>query len=357
MKSEFQILAINVGSTSTKVSCFKGTEPVVRETITYSGDDLSRYGSLEEQLPRRKEDVLAVLAGHAVDMNEIDIIVSRGGLGKPGPAGAYEINKAMRDDLITGKYGRHPSALGPAMAMELGETYNRRAIVIDPPSTDEFQELARISGLTGIERKSAFHALNQKAAARRAASGLGKAYEAINLVVAHLGGGITVGAHKKGSVIDCTHGLSEGPFTPERSGGLPTIDLINLAFSGEYSRDELEKQLVGRGGLFSYLGTTDAKKIQGMVIDGDEKAERIYKAMAYQVAKDIGSMYAVLKGDVRGIVLTGGLAQSQLFTHWIEEWVSAIAPVFIFPGEDEMAALAEGAARVLQGEEETKTYE
>jgi butyrate kinase len=357
MTSEFQIVAINVGSTSTKIACLKGMETIVRETITYGADDLSRYDSLEAQLPRRKEDVLAVLAKNAVDMKDLDIIVSRGGLGKPGPAGAYEINNAMRDDLLTGKYGRHPSALGPAMAMELGQTYNLQAIVVDPPSTDEFHELARISGLAGIERKSIFHALNQKAAARRAAAALGSPYEEVNLVVAHLGGGITVGAHRHGSVIDCTHGLSEGPFTPERAGSLPTIDLVNLAFSGTWGRDELERRLAGRGGLFSYLGTTDAKKIEERVTGGDTEAERIFKAMAYQVAKDIGSMYAVLKGDAQGIVLTGGLAQSQIFTGWIEEWITAIAPVFIFPGEDEMAALAEGAVRVLRGEETTLIYE
>lgn len=357
MTAEFRILAINVGSISTKIACFKGTESEVSGSITYSSEELSQYSTLRDQLPRREEDVLAFLNDHNVNLNTIDIIISRGGLGKPGPAGAYAINTAMCDDLLDGKYGRHPSAFGPAMAMALGGNYNRQAIVIDPPSTDEFQELARFSGLPGIERKSAFHALNHKAAARRAAAQLGKLYEAINLVVAHLGGGITIGAHKKGVVIDCTHGLSEGPFTPERSGGLPAFDLVDLSYSGKYSRDELEKILVGRGGLYAYLGTTDAKKVQDTVKKGDKQAERIFKAMAYQVAKDIGAMYVVLKGNVQGIILTGGLAQSALFTHWIEEWISAIAPVFIYPGEDEMLAMAEGAVRVLRGEEPVKQYE
>ncbi len=357
MNSEFCILAINVGSTSTKIACFKGTDPVISESIAYSSDELSQYTSLQEQLPRREEDVMAFLNNHAVNPNNIDIIISRGGLGKPGPAGAYEINTAMCEDLLAGKYGRHPSALGPAMAMAIGGKYNRQAIVIDPPSTDEFHTLARVSGLPDIERKSAFHALNQKAAARRAAAQLGQPYDAINLVVAHLGGGITIGAHKKGNVIDCTHGLGEGPFTPERSGGLPTLDLVKLAYSEKYSRDELEKKLVGRGGLFAYLGTTDAKKIQAMVKEGNKQAEHIFKAMAYQVAKDIGAMYVVLKGNVQGIVLTGGLSQSALFTHWIEEWISAIAPVFVYPGEDEMLAMAEGAVRVLRGEEHVTKYE
>lgn len=356
MNSEFRILAVNVGSTSTKIAYLIGTKAVVSESITYSSDELSQYGSLREQLPRREQDMLAFLNNHAINLNDIDIIISRGGLGKPGSAGAYEINATMCQDLLEGTYGRHPSALGPAMAMGIGGKYNRPAIVIDPPSTDEFHELARISGLPGIERKSAFHALNQKAAARRAAAQLGKPYETINLVVAHLGGGITIGAHKKGAVIDCTHGLSEGPFTPERCGSLPTLDLIKLAYSGEYSRDQIEKKLVGRGGLFAYLDTTDAKEVQEMVKKGNKQAEFIFKAMAYQVAKDIGAMYVVLKGNVQGIVLTGGLAQSELFTHWVEEWVSAIAPVFKYPGEDEMLAMAEGAARVLRGEEQVKQY-
>jgi len=357
MNSELRILAINVGSTSTKITCFKGTQPMVTESITYSSDELSQYRSLEDQLPRREADVFAFLDNHAVNVDDIDIIISRGGLGKPGAAGAYEINTTMCEDLLTGKYGRHPSALGPAIAMRIGEKHNRPAIVIDPPSTDEFHELARISGLPDIERKSAFHALNQKAAARRAAAQLGKAYEAVNLVVAHLGGGITIGAHKNGAVIDCTHGLGEGPFTPERCGSLPTLDLVKLSYSGEYSRDKLEKILVGRGGLFAYLDTTDAKKVQDMIKTGNTRAELIFKAMAYQVAKDIGAMYAVLKGNVQGIVLTGGLAQSELLTQWIEDWIGSIAPVFIYPGEDEMLAMAEGAARVLRKDEQVKKYE
>lgn len=357
MGKEFRILAVNVGSTSTKIGLFKETLPIITETITYSSDDLAQYEGLREQLPRREEDLYAFLRSHDVNLQEIDIVISRGGLGRPGPAGAYQITDSMCEDLLEGKYGKHPSALGPAMARDMSQKLEIPAIVMDPPSTDEFQALARITGLPEIERKSAFHALNQKAAARRAAAALGKKYDHINFVVAHLGGGITIGAHKKGLVIDCTHGLSEGPFTPERAGSLPTLDLIELAVSGTSDSGSLHKKMVGQGGLMAYLGTSDARQVQDMVRNGDKQAELIYHAMAYQVAKDIGSMYAVLKGNVQGIVLTGGLAQSELFTRWIEEWISALAPVFVYPGEDEMLAMAEGAVRVLRGEEVLKQYD
>jgi len=241
------------------------------------------------------------------------------------------------------------------MAMGLARQYGIPAVVIDPPSTDEFQPLARVSGLPEIERKSAFHALNQKAAARRAAAKLGKRYEDVNLVVAHLGGGITIGAHSRGRVIDCTHGLTEGPFSPERAGALPTQDLLDLA--GRMGPKDLSKKLVGQGGLAAYLGTTDAVKVEAAVKAGDAKAELIYRAMAYQVAKDIGAMAAVLAGDVDAVVLTGGLAHSGMLTGWVGKQVQFIAPVCIFPGEDEMEAMAEGALRILRGEETPRTYQ
>lgn len=229
------VFVINVGSTSTRVSFFKMTKVIARKTIEYSSAELVQYKDLKDQLPLRESDILKFVSDNHIDMEEVDIIVSRGGLGKPGPAGAYEINGAMCDDLITGKYGgeKHPSALGPKMALDMSKKYGIRAIVIDMPGTDEFQPLARISGLPDIERTSGFHALNQKAAARRAAGEMGKRYVDTNLVIAHLGGGITIGAHRCGLVIDCTHGLSEGPFTPGRAGSVPNIkrcrkDCINI---------------------------------------------------------------------------------------------------------------------------------
>ncbi len=356
MDREHRLLVINVGSTSTKVACFKGGEPVALETIRYSSEALASFSSLGDQLPLREEDVLNFLDKNGIRLEEMDMVVSRGGLGNPAPAGAYRIDETMCRDLLEGKYGKHPSALGPAMALDFSKQYGMPAIVIDPPSTDEFEPPARISGIPEIERKSAFHALNQKIAARRFAREAGKTYEELNLIVAHLGGGITIGAHRKGRVIDCTHGLGEGPFTPERAGSLPTTDLLDMAFSGTRDKKQIMSRLVGQGGLFAYLGTTDAQKVEGLVKAGDEKAARVYEAMAYQVAKDIGAMGTVLKGEIDGIVLTGGLAHSEMLTGWIRERVQSVAPVFVFAGEDEMSALAEGGLRVLRGEEDVKSY-
>lgn len=356
MHKGHHLFVINVGSTSTKVAWFIGNDLMVLETIRYSSEDLTRYSSVEEQLTLRERDLLEFLKKNGIGLEEVDMIVSRGGLGRPAEAGAYEIDEAMCRDLLGGKFGKHPSALGPAIALDFSRKYGMPAIVIDPPSTDEFQPLARFSGLPEIERKSAFHALNQKAAARRLAEELGKKYEGMNLVVAHLGGGITVGAHQKGRVIDCTHGLAEGPFTPERAGSLPTADLLDMAFSGKFDKRQILRRLVGQGGLFAYLGTNDDEKIQEMIRAGDEKAKRVYEAMAYQIAKEIGAMSVALKGEIDGIILTGGLANSEMMTGLIREWIKFIAPVFVYPGEDEIAALAEGGLRVLRKEEELKKY-
>jgi len=349
------ILAINVGSTSTKVAFYRDSERLVQESISYSAAELSRYEGLGEQLPLREEGLRKFIEKNAIDMSKVDLVISRGGLGRPGPAGAYSIVQAMCDDLLQGRYGKHPSALGPAMALGLARQYHMPAVVIDPPSTDEFQPLARVSGLPEIERKSAFHALNQKAAARKAAGQLSRRYEDVNFVVAHLGGGITIGAHCKGQVIDCTHGLTEGPFSPERAGALPTQDLLDLA--GRMSPKDLARKLVGQGGLAAYLGTTNAVDVEAAVKKGDAKAELIYRAMAYQIAKDIGAMAAVLAGDVDGVVLTGGLAHSEMLTGWVRQRVKFIAPVFVFPGEDEMEAMASGALRILRGEETPREYQ
>lgn len=356
MNKEHRLLVINVGSTSTKIGWFSGRDHAVLETIRYTSEALASYKSIGEQLPRREDDILKFLARNGISMEEIDMIVSRGGLGKPSPAGAYRIDERMCRDLLEGKYGMHPSALGPAISLDIAKRYGMPAIVIDPPSTDEFQPLARISGLPEIERKSAFHALNQKIAARKLAREMGRKYEELNLVVAHLGGGITIGAHQKGRVIDCNHGLAEGPLTPERAGSLPTIDLLDLAFSGKFDKKEMQGRLVGQGGLLAYLSTTDDQKIQDIIKAGDERAKLIYEAMAYQIAKDIGAMSVVLKGVIDGIILTGGLANSEMLTDWIREWVGFLAPVFVYPGDDELSALAEGGLRVLLKEEEVKSY-
>ncbi|MDQ5986835.1 MAG: Butyrate kinase [Syntrophus sp. SKADARSKE-3] len=357
MDEEHSLLIINVGSTSTKVACFRGKDVIALENIQYRAEELAVFPSLEEQLPLRKEGVMKFLKKNGISLDGMDMVVSRGGLGKPAPAGAYQINESMCRDLLTGKYGKHPSALGPAMALEFSKKFGMPVMIIDPPSTDEFEPLARISGISEIERKSGFHALNQKMAARKYAASIEKKYEEINVVVAHLGGGVTIGAHKRGRVVDCTHGLAEGPFTPERAGALPTMDLLDLAFSGTLDKKQVQGRLVGQGGLASYLGTTDAQKVEAMIREGDDNAKLIYEAMAYQIAKDIGAMAVVLKGRIEGIILTGGLTHSLMLTDWIKERVRFLAPVYIYPGEDEMTALAEGGLRVLRKEEEMKIYE
>ncbi len=354
MEKTHHVLAVNVGSTSTKAAFYRDEERLVQETLTYGAADLAKYKNLKDQLPLREAGLRAFIEKNSIDISRVDLVISRGGLGRPGPAGAYAVDQAMCDDLMEGRYGKHPSALGPSMALGLSRQYRMPAVVIDPPSTDEFQPLARVSGLPEIERKSAFHALNQKAAARKAARRLNKRYEDVNLVVAHLGGGITVGAHCRGQVIDCTHGLTEGPFSPERAGALPTQDLLDL--SVRLGPKDLSKRLVGQGGLAAYLGTTNAVEVEAAVKKGDAKADVIYRAMAYQIAKDIGAMAAVLSGEVDGVVLTGGLAHSKMLTGWVEERTKFIAPVFVFPGEDEMEAMAEGALRILRGEETPREY-
>lgn len=356
MDEQYHLLIINVGSTSTKVACFHGDNVMAQETLVYQSENLGRFTSLAEQLPLREQGIIEFIEKEGIELAGIDMIVSRGGLGRPAPAGAYHVDEGMCLDLLEGTYGKHPSALGPAMALNLSIRYDIPAIVVDPPSTDEFEPLARVSGIPEIERKSALHALNQKSAARWCAAGMGKGYEEINVVVAHLGGGVTIGAHRKGRIVDCTNGLAEGPFTPERAGALPTMDLVELVFSGKMDREQIQGRLVGRGGLAAYLGTTDAQVIEEQVRGGDERARQVFEAMAYQAAKDIGAMSTVLAGEIQGIVLTGGLARSAMLTGWISERVRFIAPVFVYPGEDEMRALAEGGLRVLRNEEEVKSY-
>jgi len=344
------ILVLNMGSTSSKIAVFRGRSPLFQEDVPFL-ESLP----LPEQLPLRREQLTRLLTEKQIDLQELDLIVSRGGLMKPLPAGIYGINEAMCQDLLSGKYGVHPSGLGPVIARDLAAARGISAIVLDAPSTDEFQELARFSGHPALERKSGLHALSQKAAARQVAELMGLEVEKGRFVVAHLGGGITVGAHLKGRVVDCTHGLHEGPFTPERAGALPTLPLVELALSG-IEKDRLQQQLVGAGGVAAYLGTKDVREVERRVQAGDRQAEAVLAALVYQVAKEIGAMATVLQGQVDAIVLTGGLSRSGLLVGWLRERVSFIAPVQVVP-ENEMLALAEGGLRALSGKEEVKTYE
>lgn len=357
MSEVFRLLIINPGSTSTKIAIYDNEKPVLEETLRHSTEELAKYERIYDQYEFRKNIILETLNEKGINLTKLSAVVGRGGLLKPIDGGTYRVNERMLEDLKVGVLGEHASNLGGILAHEIASQLNIPAFIVDPVVVDEMEDVARISGMPELERKSIFHALNQKAVARRAAKELGKNYNEVNLIVAHLGGGVSVGAHKKGRVVDVNNALDgEGPFSPERTGGLPVGDLVKLCFSGKYTLEEMKKKIKGNGGLVAYLGTNDAREVVKMIKNGDKKAELVYKAMAYQVAKEIGSLAAVLEGKVDGIILTGGIAYDKEFTQWIIDRVSFIAKVFVYPGEDEMIALAEGGLRVLRGEEEAKEY-
>jgi butyrate kinase len=353
----FRLLVINPGSTSTKISVFKDENEVWQKTIAHPPEELARYGRIAEQYALRRDAVLRALAEAGLAPGDFAAVVGRGGMLRPIPSGTYRINQRMLDDLRRPGEREHASNLGALVAHELASAVGIPAFVVDPVSVDEFEPLARVAGLPGIERRSFSHALSLKAAARKAARTLGRAYEEINLVVAHLGGGISVSAHRRGRMVDVNQGLDgTGPFSPERAGGLPVGDVLRLAFSGRYTYDELFRLITRQGGLYAHLGTNDAREVERRIAAGDDHARLIYEAMAYQIAKEIGLMATVLYGDVQGVVLTGGLAHSQMLVTWIRERVAWIAPVLVFPGQEEMLAMAQGALRVLRGEEEAQEY-
>lgn len=355
--SSQRILAINPGSTSTKIAIFENEKCLFETTLRHSTEEISKYKHIFDQYEFRKNVILDVLNEKEINLTKLNAVVGRGGLLKPIEGGTYLVSERMLEDLKRGVLGEHASNLGGVLAFEIASKLNIPSYIVDPVVVDELEEIARISGIPEIERISIFHALNQKAVARRAAKEMGRDYTDLNLIVAHLGGGISVGAHKKGRVVDVNNALDgEGSFSPERSGGLPVGDLIKLCFSGTMTQGEIKKRITGNGGLVAYLGTNNAKEVSERIAAGDSEAELVYKAMAYQVAKEIGSCSAVLKGDVDAILLTGGIAYDKQFIEWIEKRVQFIAPVKKYPGEDEMTALAEGAQRILNGEEEAKRY-
>lgn len=298
-----------------------------------------------------------MLSGAGIATDSIDAVVGRGGLVEPIDSGVYIINEHMLDDLHNSSEVVHASALGGIIAYEIGQSLGIPAYVVDPIVVDELDQYAKLTGLPGIERRSIFHALNQKNIARRCAADLGEPYENCRFIVAHMGGGITVGAHRYGRVIDVNDALSgEGPFTPERTGAVPLIPLIELCYSGAYTKQELIDMVTRKGGLTAYLGTNDLRKCEKLIKEGDEYAALVLESMAYQVSKEIGAMTAVLEGRVDAIILTGGLAYSNRFTGSIKQRVGLIAPVKVYPGEDELLALASGALRVLRGREKAIEY-
>ena len=353
-----RILTINPGSTSTKFAVYDNEQVVLSKTLRHDEKDLSRFGSILGQKEFRKNCILSCLAEVGMEIQSLDAVSGRGGLLKPIESGTYLINREMLDDLNSASASIHASALGAIIAAEVAKDLKIPAYVVDPIVVDEMDRNAKLTGMPGIERSSVFHALNQKAVARRIAAEMGKPYENTRLIVAHLGGGITVGAHRYGRVIDVNDALSgEGPFTPERTGGIPALPLIRMCYSGEYTQTEMISKVSGRGGMLAYLGTNDLRAVQRMINDGDEFASLVLDSMAYQVSKEIGAMAAVLEGEVDAIVLTGGLAYSNRFTGAIKQRVDKLAPIHVFAGEDEMHALMSGALRVLSGQEPAAQYE
>jgi butyrate kinase len=353
----YRLLIINPGSTSTKIGVYEDETPVIVETLRHSSEEIGSFGTIYEQFEFRKNVILDVLKEKDLDISTLNAVVGRGGLLKPIEGGTYSVNEIMLEDLKVGVLGQHASNLGGIIANEIAKELNIPSFIVDPVVVDELEEVARISGIPEIERKSIFHALNQKAVAKRYANEVHKSYEDINVIVAHLGGGISVGAHKKGRVVDVNNALDgEGPFSPERSGGLPIGDLVKMCFSGKYTYDEIKKKINGKGGYVAHYNTNDARAVAQAMNEGDKKAELLLNAMGYQVAKEIGKCAAVLCGKVDAIILTGGIAYGKEIVSCIRERVEFIAPVIVYPGEDELLALAQGGLRVLRGEEAAKEY-
>jgi butyrate kinase len=357
MQETFRLLTINPGSTSTKIAIFDNEKPVMEQILRHSNEELAPYPTVLEQYKFRKDVILDTLNENGINITKLSAVVGRGGLLKPIESGTYRVNEKMLEDLRNTVKGQHASSLGAIIASEIAGQLGIPAFIVDPVVVDEMDDIARVSGMPEISRISIFHALNQKAVARRAASDLGKRYEELNLIIAHMGGGVSVGAHRNGRVIDVNNALNgEGPFSPERTGGLPVSGLVELCYSGKYTLAETMKKIAGKGGLVAYLGTNDGREVVKRIEAGDKEAELIYKAMAYQIAKEIGACAAVLEGKIDAICLTGGLAYDKILVGWIKERIEFLGDVRIYPGEDEMIALAQGGLRVLRKEEEAKEY-
>ncbi len=349
------VLVINPGSTSTRIALYRGESRVAEEELAHLPEVLEESADLWKQLEPRSAAVKDFLERTGVEADSLDAVVGRGGLLRPVAGGTYEISESMLEDARVGLQGVHASNLGCALAAAIALPEGIPAYVVDPVSVDESEELAAYSGLAGIRRRPLSHALSVHACARRFASEAGRTVEEVNVVVAHLGGGISVCPVRGGRIVDANNAVSEGPFSPQRSGGLPVQELLAFVFENGYSRRDVEEMTVRQGGLLSYLGTSDAREVEERIAHGDDRARVVYQAMAYQVAKEIGAMATVLAGRIDAIVLTGGLARSRLLVDWIVQRVEFIAPVRVMETE-EMSALAAGALRVIRDETQALQY-
>lgn len=350
-------LIINPGSTSTKIAVFEDETMLFEETLRHSTEEIAQYDTIYSQKDFRKQVILDILKEKNFDLTTLDVCVGRGGMLKPIPGGTYAVSDALLEDLKIGKQGQHASNLGGILAREIGDEQGVPSFIVDPVVVDELEPIARLSGVPSLPRRSVFHALNQKAVAKRYAKDKGVSYKSLNLIVVHMGGGVSVGAHTDGRIEDVNNALDgEGAFSPERAGGVPSGDLVKLCFSGEYTQAQVMKMLVGNAGFNAYIGTNDARDVMKKANEGDENAALVLDAFVYQVAKDIGAASTVLKGKVDQILLTGGIAYSEPLMARIKERAGFIADFTVYPGEDELLALTQGALRVLNGEEEAKEY-
>lgn len=351
-----KIIVINPGSTSTKVAFYDDEKEIVKTEVNHDVNVLKNYKNVIEQFDLRLNAIYNWLKENNINLNEVSAIVVRGGLIRPVQSGTYVVNDSMLEDLKNCVGGEHPSNLGGLIGRAIGDKYNIPVYTFDPVAVDEMDDVARVSGLPELPRKSQSHALSIKACIHRYAKESGIEEDKINLIVAHMGGGISIAAVRNGRIVDVNNANQMGPFSPERTGSLPSMGVVNLCYSGKYTFDEMKKKINGMGGMTAYLGTNDAREVQKRIQNGDKRAKLVFEAMAYQIAKEIGKMAAALMGDVKSIVLTGGLAYSKILIEKIIDMVGFIAPVMLYPGGDEMEALRDGALRVLRNAEALKIY-
>ncbi len=350
-------LIINPGSTSTKIGIFEDETLLFDETLRHSTEEISRYDSITDQKDFRKNIILDFLKSKGFDVATLDVCIGRGGMLKPIPSGTYAVNDALIHDLEVGVSGQHASNLGGILAKEIADSIGKPSYIVDPTVVDDLCDEARVSGVPELPRISIFHALNQKAVAKRYAAESGKDYNKLNLIVVHMGGGVSVGAHKEGKVIDVFNALDgDGAFSPERAGSVPSGALVKMCFSGKYTETEVYKKIVGNGGFNALLGTNDMREVEKMADEGKENAKLYRDAFIYQVAKDVGSMACVLCGKIDQIIFTGGIAYDKTVIEGLKKYCSFLAPITVYPGEDELLALAQGGLRVLRGEEKALEY-
>ena len=350
-------LIINPGSTSTKIGVFEDETLLFEETLRHSTEEIGQYATIVDQKDFRKKIITDLLAEKKFDIKTLQVVVGRGGMLKPIPGGTYAVTDELLADLKVGRQGQHASNLGGILAREIGDELGIPSYIVDPVVVDELQTVARYSGVPELPRTSVFHALNQKAVAKRYAKEIGKPYEKLRLIVVHMGGGVSVGAHIDGKVVDVFNALDgDGAFSPERAGAVPSGALIKMCFSGQYTEKEVYSKVVGKGGFNAYLGTNDMRTVTKQVNEGDAYAAEVKEAFIYQVAKDLGSMACVLEGKVDQIIVTGGIAYGTEVIDSLKKMAGFIAPFTVYPGEDELLALAQGALRVMNGEEEAKIY-